>query len=249
MKSLIIGASAGLGRALSEVLASKGHELFLVASDARDINPMVSDLSYRYKTRVYGCDLDLRDFSPNILYEKVHSSIGEIDNLFLVAGISFLERDFAQLSVEEIEQINNVNFLSCIKIVSIFLKDLTNSANKNCVGIGSVAASRARNRNTTYAACKKGLEFFFSGLKHLTANTNLKIQFYRVGFLDTQLNFEQKSLIPKASPTFIAEKLYKGLGKDIEMRYLPWWWAGIMFIYKMIPWFLYKRIGVVDLRS
>lgn len=249
MKSLIIGASAGLGRALSEKLAAKGHSLFIVASDERDINAIKSDLSFRYKITIDGCGINLSNFSPQDLYDNVKSSIGEIDNLFLIAGVSYLEKDFEQLSLGQIGQIINVNFSSCIKIAAIFLKDLLKSPGGNFVGIGSVAAARARNRNTTYAACKRGLEFFFSGLRHLTVNTNLKIQFYRVGFLDTQLSFEQKSLIPKASPASAAEKIYNNLGKDIEMRYLPWWWGAVMFVYKMIPWFLYKRMGKVDLKS
>ena len=37
LTSVVIGASAGLGRALAEELAAAGHNLFLVATDRRDL--------------------------------------------------------------------------------------------------------------------------------------------------------------------------------------------------------------------
>ncbi len=44
MNSLIVGASAGLGRALSNELPVNGHNLVLVSSDKRDIEAVAADM-------------------------------------------------------------------------------------------------------------------------------------------------------------------------------------------------------------
>ena len=54
MNTLVIGASAGLGRAIAERLAADGHALYLIASDPRDIAALVSDLNIRFGVKVTG---------------------------------------------------------------------------------------------------------------------------------------------------------------------------------------------------
>ena len=48
MNCLIVGASAGLGRSLSEQAARRGHNVLLVASDSRDLAAMTASLQLEY---------------------------------------------------------------------------------------------------------------------------------------------------------------------------------------------------------
>ena len=57
----IIGASAGVGRALASAFASAGHDLILVASDARDLRALASDLEIRHGARVAAIAADVND--------------------------------------------------------------------------------------------------------------------------------------------------------------------------------------------
>ena len=52
LKALVVGASAGVGRALSEALAQRGNALLLVASDARDLERQASHLRSMYSVQV-----------------------------------------------------------------------------------------------------------------------------------------------------------------------------------------------------
>ena len=45
MKCLVIGASAGLGRAITEALAARGHTLSIVSSDGNDLMSMAVHFS------------------------------------------------------------------------------------------------------------------------------------------------------------------------------------------------------------
>ena len=59
MIAIVVGASAGLGRALAGELAATGHDLVVVSSDARDLAALASDLRIRHGVRVVGVPLDL----------------------------------------------------------------------------------------------------------------------------------------------------------------------------------------------
>ena len=59
MIAIVVGASAGLGRALAEELAATGHDLVVVSSDARDLEALASDLRIRHGVRVVTVPFDL----------------------------------------------------------------------------------------------------------------------------------------------------------------------------------------------
>ncbi len=61
--SIIIGASAGLGRALAEELAARGHSLYLISSDIEDLQPLAQDLRIRFNIKVFVSSVDLKNFS------------------------------------------------------------------------------------------------------------------------------------------------------------------------------------------
>ena len=53
-----------------------------------------------------------------------------------------------------------------------------------------------RNLNNFYAAAKRALETHFESLAFENLNNNLKIHFYTLGYLDTNLAFGKKLGLP-----------------------------------------------------
>ena len=243
MKSLIIGASRGLGRALAEELARRGHDLLLVASDKRDLEPLASDLRLRFQIRVTTQAVSLVSASGNEIRDAVTGNLQGADCIFWVAGVSYPKRDFELLTNDEINELIQVNFSSAVRILNALIPIILQSKQGNIVGVGTVAAVRARGLNTVYAASKRALEFFFEGLSHRLAGTTVRIQFYRVGYLDTAMTFGQNLLLPRAHPQTIAKEMIKNLGKDKTIAYLPGWWRWPMLLYSMVPRWLTKKLS------
>jgi short-subunit dehydrogenase len=241
-RSLIVGASAGLGRALAEHLAVAGHDLFLIASDERDLAAMRDDLRIRHAAKVAILAMDLAAPEPACLRTEVLAQLGGIDNLFYVAGVSRMDAD--ALADDVLNRLVAVNFTSGLRIINAFLADLSKNADANIVGMGSVAAARGRRMNSVYCAAKRGFEAYFEALRHRLAGLPCRVQFYRLGYLRTRMTFGQKLLLPALDPAVAAQVIAANLGKDTGLVYLPWWWRPVSAIIVRLPWPIFKRLNI-----
>ena len=243
MNCLVLGSSAGLGRALSERLAKDGHHLFLVASDSRDLQVQCADLKLRYSIRAEYEAISISATSPwsEALFQAV-DRFGKIDALYFPIGWASPSDD-GFLSEKESKQIAEVNFHCITTVVSHFLPSLLKEGKGQVVGFGSIASLRGRKGNVIYSAMKRALESYFESVRHLTAQTQIRVQFYQIGYLDTQQTLGKKLLFPKCSPENAAEIVIRNLNRDFGHQFLPRFWWVIAFILKRVPWFLYKKLN------
>jgi len=241
MNSLVIGATAGLGRALTEMLAAQGHALYLVGSDERDVAAQTADLAARYGVKVVGDSINLVELDPASLHGRVHQRLGPITNLFYIAGFSLF--DSGPVSDDLVRRLIEVNFTSAVRIVNAFLPDLK-ERDGNLVGAGSVSASRGRRINSIYAAAKSGLETYFSAVRHYLAGTRCRVQFYQLGYIETRMTFGQKLMFPAMKPEDGAAVIVRNLGRDLGSIYLPRWWWLITTTIRLLPWPIFKRLNI-----
>lgn len=244
MRSVIVGASAGLGRSLAECLARKGSGLFLVASHGRDLAALAADLTLRHGVGVGWLAQDLG--APGCAQEIRRAALeflGGIDNLFLVAGFSSLD-DRGALPPEMVRRLLEVNLVAPIELANAFLADLEDNPKGNIAFMGSVASIRPRRRNAVYGAAKTGLEFYAGALRHHLAAKPCRVQHYRLGYLATQMTFGQKLPFPALAPTAAAERIVAGLGTDPGVVYLPGFWRFIGLILNTVPWRVFKGLDI-----
>jgi short-subunit dehydrogenase len=202
-----VGASGGVGRALSEALAARGDALLLVASDARDLEPQASHLRLTYGAHVEFVAADAT--RPEEFLEKIIStaqSFGEIDGLFFPIGASRND-DSGTLPLNEARSLIDANLLTVMAITGHFLPVLL-AANHGCiVGFGSIAAVRGRQTNIVYAAAKRGLASYFESLRHIAARSKVRVQFYQLGYVETQQTFGRRLIFRPAHPAKIAAEV------------------------------------------
>ncbi|MBF0434408.1 MAG: SDR family NAD(P)-dependent oxidoreductase [Magnetococcales bacterium] len=243
MKALVIGASAGLGRALAQQLGASGHELYLVASDQRDLLPLAQDLSLRYGVTVHCAAIDLADLDPDALRHQVLEKMPSLSALFYVAGCAF-NQDNGPVPAVVADRLLKVNFTSGARIINAFLDHLDAQPRGLVVGIGAVAAVRARGDNMIYAAAKRGLEFYCAALRHRYNRRPLTVQFYRVGYMLTSMLGGSETPLPAAAPEKIAAHIVAHLEDDFGMRHLPGWWYWVCLVLKLLPWTIFKRLSL-----
>ena len=235
MSYLILGASSGLGRELANILAQNSNNLIIISRDERDLKAIRSDLENKYKISVKYFAFDASSFEEvkNFLNSNLNL-LNEIQGVMFPIGMVEEQDEIINdmLKSNRLIQANMgtvIYFLS--KIFPIFLK-------KNhgvIVGFGSVSAAIGRDVNTVYAASKRGLESFFESLATTAVNSKIKIQFYTLGYLDSNLAYGMKLLLPKGSINRLANIVYKNLKKNYKKIYYPSWWFLIITLIKVLP--------------
>jgi len=242
MSYLILGASSGLGKELAYILAKNLNDLIIISRDEKDLSAIKSDLELKFKIDVkyFVIDASSYDEIKIFLHSNLHLFTEIKGVLFPVGMMEEKDEILNDMSVSNSLIQANMGvvayFLS--KIFPIFMKN-----NKGTiVGFGSVSSTIGRNVNTVYAASKRGLESLFESLSITALNSKLKIQFYNIGYLDTNLSYGKKLLLPKGSTKKLAKIVYKNLNKNYKKIHYPSWWAAITIIIKILPFSLTRYI-------
>ena len=242
MTYLILGATSGLGRELAYILAKNSNDLIIISRDERDLRAIKSDLEIKFRITVKYFVVDASSFDEikKFLYSNLNL-LSEIQGILFPVGMMKAKDEILNdMSVSNSLIQANMGvvayFLS--KIFPIFMRK-----NKGViVGFGSVTSTIGRDVNTVYAASKRGLESLFESLAIMALPSKLKIQFYTIGYLDTNLSYGKKLLLPKGSTKKLAKIVYKNLNKNYRKIYYPLWWSVIAVIIKILPFSLIRYI-------
>ena len=66
----------------------------------------------------------------------------------------------------------------------------------------------------------------------------------RPGFVDTQLTWGRPGMFLVATPEQVAKDVVRGIEKNRGVVYTPFFWAGIMWIIRSIPDFVFRRLSL-----
>jgi len=179
--------------------------------------------------------------APDLLFKVAGERLPELGRIRAVLcpiGASRPDDD-GMLPIEEAERILHVNLVAVIALVQAVLPTKSGVI----VGFGSVAAVRGRSSNVIYAASKRVLESYFQSLRHKLSRDNVRVQIYRLGYLDTRQSYGKRLRFPKASADAIARKVVANLGKDVGLVTLPRYWRSIALIIRLLPWPVFKRLS------
>lgn len=241
MSALIVGASSGLGRALAAELARQGQDLLLVASDARDLDAVATDLVLRHGVAVRTLALDVAgEADPGARIAAGLDGLSPLSALLLPIGHSRTDDDLS-LDAARIGQLLAINLHAPLAIVHALLPKLLETRGV-IVLIGSIAAVRGRGRNVVYAAAKRGLVSVYESLRQRYRADELRVQLYQLGFLATNLTHGMKLPTAAADPAAVAKTIVGRLDLGSACWFLPRKFALIALIIRSLPWMLYRRM-------
>jgi short-subunit dehydrogenase len=242
LRFLVLGSSAGLGRALAEQLAREGSDLIIVASDKQDLQALASHLRLVHSVDVRFVATDLAD--PKRATADVLRVVDDLrlDGVLVVAGYA-REDDRGTLAGEPLNQVINVNLTSVQEMVAALLPRLVAQGGGSIVGFGSIASVRGRRRNVAYASAKRGLRSYFESLLLVVRATGVEAQFYELGYVATQQTFGRRLFPPPADPARLARRISSGLGSGSRIVHLPRYWGLLALVLRLIPSRLFDRIS------
>ncbi len=162
--ALVTGASAGIGVALANELATGGTHLVLTARRRDRLEELARSLKRRYgiRTAVFDADLAQPD-APGKIYEFTRQQGVEIDLLINNAGFGQYG-ELTQVPAHRLLDMVQVNCMAVVHLTRLFLADMVARRRGDVLILASTAAFQAVPFISTYAATKAFDLLFAEGL-------------------------------------------------------------------------------------
>src|SRR5262249_13613102 len=152
--ALVTGASAGIGKALAEELASGGANLVLTARRVDRLQQIASNLRSRHKIQVEILEADLRKpLAPEAVFRFIEEKGIAIDLWVNNAGFG----QYGELSAVETQRLLDmvqVNCAAVLHLTRLFLPKMIARRSGDILIVSSTAAFQAVPYISTYAATK-----------------------------------------------------------------------------------------------
>jgi len=211
---LITGASAGIGLALAEVFAGKGHALVLVARSAGKLEQAAADLSRRHGV---ACDWIVADLqqpqAPQQLFDAVTQRGLQVDILVNNAGVLW-EGPFAETALDKHLGLLQVNIAAPTALAHLFLQPMLVRGSGRILNIASTSSFNPVPSLATYAASKAYLLSWSESLSMETRGSGVTVTAVCPGFTETAMIAQEGRkpmrlpLVPNLTPQQVAQEAY-----------------------------------------
>jgi short-subunit dehydrogenase len=200
--ALVTGASAGIGRAFAVGLAARGHDLVLVARDARRLEELAAEL-----TAAHAVDVDVlaADLLTDTGIAAVEARVGDVDHpvdiLVNNAGFGTYGR-FAELDVaHEVEEVE-LNVVALLRLTHAALGAMERRRAGAILNVASLAAYQPNPISATYGATKAFVHSFTHAVREEARGTGVTVMLVCPGYTHTEFH-ERAGLGPTDVPEFV----------------------------------------------
>jgi len=239
MKIVIAGASSGLGFETAKLFISAGWKVSVCArridrlKELVDINP----------DNVTAYQLDICEDSSPTLLQKILSDGDRTDIYFHVAGIGSHNRD---LDINKEINTLNTNALGFVKCIDTAYNYFKTVGGGQIAAITSVAGTKGLSAAPSYSATKRMQWHYLQCLAQLShcSGAGIKITDIRPGFVKTDLLDKKMDYPLLLTPPYSAKIIYKAIIKKKRVKIIDWKYAILVFLWQMIPDFVWERLKI-----
>ena len=228
-KAIIIGASAGIGRALAIELGKNGYSLGLTARRKEMLESLQKEIPTPSWIQVM--DVSNTEESRAQLADLVEK-MGGMDLLILNAAVGH-----TGLTWEENKEMITVNTLGNVALGDFGVHYFRKQKSGHLVGISSVAQHRAFRTAIVYSATKSFLSAYLQGVRHFFTFKKYPVTVtdIRPGYVETFMTAanDPKSMFWVSTPEVAAHYIRRAIEKKKKVAYITprWWLAGKLMQY------------------
>jgi decaprenylphospho-beta-D-erythro-pentofuranosid-2-ulose 2-reductase len=250
MKAVVLGATKGIGRAVSRLFAERGHAVFVLGRDEAELDRSARDLEQRAKVRpgagdvrcsFAACDLD-RPEGFEAALDAADQALGGFDTVVVTAAL-FGTQDALEADTEFARRLLTVNLANTIAFCEHARKRLLARGGGTLCVVSSVAGERGRKPIVIYGAGKAGLSAYLEGLDHKFHAAGLRTVCIKPGFVKTSMTDGLPQPPFATTPERVAVDMLRAIERGTPVRYTPGIWALIMLVIRWLPRFVMRRIG------
>ncbi len=243
MSVVILGATRGMGRELSRILAERGDSLVLLGRTPEALEAMAADLRIRGAADVFTAPCDLADptsFEPALSAGR--SALGRIDTVVVTAG-RFGTQDQPEDDLAHAAQVLDIDFTKTILFCEHARQLLLREGGGRLVVFSSVAGDRGRKTVGLYGAAKAGLSHYLESLDHRYRSQGLITLCVKPGFVRTAMTQGLKEPPFAGEPEQVARQVVAAMDSERALIYTPTIWALGMWVVRNLPRFVMRRVG------
>jgi len=195
--AIVTGANSGIGAVTAKEFAWRGAKVVLAARRVNELEAQAKAITEAGYCAV-AIPTDVTDLTQiKQLTERTTELFGRVDVLVNNAGIAWRE-SYMDNSIEQIEQIINVNLLSTILLTHVVLPGMLERHHGSLIFVSSVAAHIAV--DPLYCATKSGVRGFALSLRRELAKTGVSVSVVSPGFVHTPMNSHMRMPMPGPEP-------------------------------------------------
>ncbi len=236
-KVIIIGASAGIGRALALAMSKAGYEVGITARRKELLDSLQTEMPNKSFVKVM--DIGQAEVARTQLAELV-AEMGGMDMLVLNSAVGH-----GFLKWETDKEMIMVNTLGSVALGDWAIDFFKKQEKGHLVGISSVAMHRAFREAIVYSATKSFLSAYLQGVRHYFVHKkgNFAVTDIRPGFVETfmtsQNDPDKMFWLTKADEA--ADYILSAIEKKKKIAYIsPRWWIMGKIMGLMPDWLAHK---------
>ncbi len=241
---IVVGASAGIGKALAEALLKEGSSVALVSRNEGAMNA----IAHRYPGKALVFPHDVRHYEEvPALFQRIAHDLGGLDLIIYAAGI-MREYEPHEYNFTKDRETIEVNTLGAFAWLDETAKRFEQVKGGTIIGISSIAGERGRSGNVPYFASKAALTTYLESLRNRLSKYKVKVVTIKPGFVDTAMllnaDGSRKSFIPwLISPERAAQLILRAASRGKNTAYIPGRWRFVSMVMHLMPSFIFRRLS------
>lgn len=230
-KTIIIGATSGIGRELAVELHRRGYEIGATGRRIERLEELKGEL--KHHIHIQSMDVTRTNEAKNHLRSLI-DRMGGMDIIVLNAGFSNFQKNS---DWERERQVIDVNITGFASLANYSFEYFEKQGHGHIVGISSIASFFGYGLSAAYNASKAFVSTYLQGYRQKANHTgaDIAVSDIKPGYVESEMTEGRKGMFWVAPVGKAASQIADAIEREKSHAYITRRWRLIAWLLKIIP--------------